>query len=143
MQLAFKRWLTVTGALLAAIVLWSAPAHAQSGMVKGKVLDAKSQPVEAARLAGAGILRRTLLIDVPSMRGPLAAAALIAYVLSLTELAASLLTLRPGWQSVQVRIFNMVHYQSISEVAALCVIVILAALVPVVLARLLLSRKPA
>jgi tetratricopeptide (TPR) repeat protein len=33
-----------------ALVLWSTPASAQTGMIKGKVLDAKSQPVEAARV---------------------------------------------------------------------------------------------
>jgi iron(III) transport system permease protein len=77
---------------------------------------------------------------MPRMGGVIGAAAVVGYVLCFTELAATLMVLPPGWQSVQIRIFNMIHYRSIGEVAALCVIVILLAALPVV-ALALLSRK--
>jgi ABC-type Fe3+ transport system permease subunit len=65
----------------------------------------------------------------------------MAWVLAFTELAASLMTLRPGWQSVQVRIFNMVHYQSIGEVSALCVLVVCLAALPVAIAGAFSRRR--
>ena len=37
-------------AMLVAVALWAAPATAQTGQVKGKVVDAKNQPVEGAQV---------------------------------------------------------------------------------------------
>jgi tetratricopeptide (TPR) repeat protein len=37
-------------AVLAALALWAAPAAAQTGQVKGKVVDAKNQPIEGAQV---------------------------------------------------------------------------------------------
>lgn len=42
-----RRSLLVCTALLG-LALWAAPAHAQTGQLKGKVIDAKGQPVEGA-----------------------------------------------------------------------------------------------
>lgn len=96
---------------------------------------------EAARICGHGVFSRALRIEAPRLGGAIAGAAVLAYVLCFTELAASLMTLRPGWQSVQVRIFNMVHYQSIGEVSALCVLVIALAALPVAVVGLCLGRR--
>lgn len=49
MQVLLRR-LTGVGAMLVAFTLCGAPASAQTGMVKGKVIDAKSQPVEGAKI---------------------------------------------------------------------------------------------
>ena len=96
---------------------------------------------DAARLAGHGPMSRWYHVVMPRMGGVIGAAAVVGYVLCFTELAATLMVLPPGWQSVQIRIFNMIHYRSVGEVAALCVIVILLAALPVVVLALLSRRK--
>ena len=95
----------------------------------------------AARLAGHGWLRRTLVVELPRMGGVLVGTAVMAYVLCFTELAATLMVIPEGSQSVQIRIFNMIHYRAVGEVAALCVLVILLAALPVVLLALLGRKK--
>ena len=95
--------------------------------------------VFAAQLAGRGAASRWLCVELPALRPTLCLAAVFSWVLCFTELPATLVALRPGWQTVQMRIFNMVHYQSIGEVSALCVLSILGALAPLVIWRLLLS----
>lgn len=90
----------------------------------------------AAALAGRSALSRLLRIELPMMRPTVVLAALFAWVLCFTELPATLIALRPGWQTVQMRIFNMVHYQSIGEVSALCVLAIAMALLPLLVAKL-------
>ena len=97
----------------------------------------------AARLLGRGSWSRFVRLELPQTRFTVLTAFVLAWVLCWTELPATLVTLRPGWQTVQMRIFNMVHYQSIGEVSALCVLSILAALVPVVLLLLIVDRKGA
>ena len=67
--------------------------------------------------------------------------AVIAYVLCFTELAATLMVIPEGSQSVQIRIFNMIHYRAVGEVAALCVLVIVLAALPVVLLAILGRKK--
>lgn len=44
-----RLWLSV-GAVLLGVALWAAPGFAQTGQVKGKVVDAKNQPVEGAKV---------------------------------------------------------------------------------------------
>ena len=51
------------------------------------------------------------------------------------------MTYPANYETVQVRIFNMVHYFRDEEVAALCLLVVGMALVPVALFAIL--RKPA
>jgi ABC-type Fe3+ transport system permease subunit len=96
---------------------------------------------EAARLCGHRRLSRMLRVELPRMRGVVGGAAVMAYVLCFTELAATLMVLPAGWQSVQARIFNMVHYRSVGEVAALCVMVVAMAALPVILAGILSRRR--
>jgi iron(III) transport system permease protein len=98
------------------------------------------QAEEAARLLGHGPLRRALRILLPLQLPALGVAALLAYVLCLTELDATIVTYPPGYETVQVRIFNMVHYFRDEEVAALCLLVVGLALLPVALGALLFRR---
>jgi iron(III) transport system permease protein len=94
----------------------------------------------AARLLGHGGASRALRILLPLQLPAIGAAALLAYVLCLTELDATIVTYPPGWETVQVRIFNMVHYFRDEEVAALCLLAIFLALVPVAVFVLLRPR---
>ena len=61
-----------------------------------------------------------LRILLPMQLPALGVGALLAYVLCLTELDATIVTYPPSYETVQVRIFNMVHYFRDEEVAALC-----------------------
>ena len=96
---------------------------------------------DAARLCGHGPVSRAINVVGPRMSGAIAGAAVMAYVLCFTELPATLHTIRPGWQSIQMRIFNMVHYQQIEEVCALCVMVVVMATLPVVVLMTLVRRR--
>lgn len=96
---------------------------------------------DAARLCGHGPVSRAIHVVGPRMAGAIAGAAVMAYVLCFTELPATLHTIRPGWQSIQMRIFNMVHYQQIEEVCALCVMVVVMATLPVVILATLVRRR--
>jgi len=97
--------------------------------------------VEAARLSGHGVLGTMLRVEWPRMKACVTAGAVMSYVLCFTELAATLMVIPEGRQSVQIRIFNMIHYRAVGEVAALCVMTIILAAAPVVLFALLSRRK--
>ncbi len=113
-------------------------------MMRSAFAEIDPGALEAAKLSGVSEVKRQFRIGLPFVRSALLAAGLLVYVMAFTELSASLLLLRPSWQSVQVRIFNMVHYQRIEEVAALCVLVVVAAAAPLLLAQLLrpVKRRP-
>jgi iron(III) transport system permease protein len=96
---------------------------------------------DAARLAGACAAGRTWSILLPLQAPALGVSALLAYVLCLTELDATIVTYPENFETVQVRIFNMVHYFRDEEVAALCLMVVGMALVPVALGALLFRRE--
>jgi iron(III) transport system permease protein len=96
---------------------------------------------DAARVAGAGVLARAFRIVGPAQLGALAAAAALGYVLCFTELDATLMTYGGDLRTVQVRVFNMVHYRGDEEVAALCLLATAFALTPPAIVALL--RRPA
>jgi iron(III) transport system permease protein len=98
---------------------------------------------DAARLLGQGPIRRAVKILLPLQLPALGVGALLAYVLCLTELDATIVTYPPNFETVQVRIFNMVHYFRDEEVAALCLMVVGLALVPVSVCTLLFHRSKA
>ncbi len=81
--------------------------------------------------------RRVLL---PLIRPGVLSAMLLGFILSLGELPAAMIVNPGRFQTAQVRIFNMIHFARDEEVAALCVMVILIALIPLALFSLL-SRK--
>lgn len=99
--------------------------------------------VAAARVAGLSLKDRFIAAEWPAVAGTFAAVLLLAWVLCFTELSAVLLLLRPGWQFLQIRIFNMVHYQSAGEVAALCVLTVLLTVLPLTLVWSLRRRRRA
>jgi ABC-type Fe3+ transport system permease subunit len=110
-------------------------------IVRGGVAALDPASVDAARFGHAGPWVRWWRVERPAIGRSLLVAGLFTYVFAFTELPATLLLARPRWQSVQIRIFNMVHYQSIGEVSALCLLVVLAAMLPIVLAALLLPAR--
>ena len=70
-----------------------------------------------------------------------AAAFLLGFVLSMGELGASLVVQPPDYSTVQIRIFNMIHFARDEEVAALCVMVVVVTLLPMLTYVTLFNRK--
>jgi iron(III) transport system permease protein len=98
---------------------------------------------DAARLAGASRMRRAMKVLLPAQWGLIAGVAAVAYALCFVELDATLMTYSGDLRTVQVRIFNMVHYSRDEEVAALCLLSVGAALIPPALVALLRRRREA
>ncbi len=78
------------------------------------------ESLEAAAVAGAGPLLRLWKVAMPQCRIALAAAWLLALVLAIGELAASVLVVPPGVTTMSIQIFNQLHYGAESPVAAIC-----------------------
>jgi len=86
--------------------------------------------IDSARVDGAAgfaLFRHAVL---PQIAPPLAAAAYMVYVLCLWDVETILLVLPPGGETLAVRIFNLLHFGHNSHVNALCLLLLLLALVP-------------
>ncbi|MCJ7625880.1 MAG: ABC transporter permease subunit [Anaerolineaceae bacterium] len=92
--------------------------------------------VDAARLIETKPRHTTLLIRLPLLVPGLASAACISFALSLGELGATLMVVPAGMSSLTIRIYNYLHYGATSEVAGLCLLMSLLALISASLAWL-------
>lgn len=86
---------------------------------------------EAAQVLGAGWLRRTAGIIAPLARRGLAAGWLVGYIFCLRDMGISMLVYPPGHDTLPVRIFTLMANGSQSLIAALCVLMLAATLLPV------------
>ena len=81
--------------------------------------------LESAMIDGAGRFTRLWRIALP-MRWPAAAVAwLAALAISLGDLAASILVVPPGVETLSIRIFGLLHYGVEDQVAGICLAMIL------------------
>ena len=85
---------------------------------------------EAAQVAGAGWFRRMALIVVPLARRGLLAGWVVGYIFSLRDTGITMLVYPPGHETLPVRIFTLMANGSPQLIAALCVIMIAATLLP-------------
>jgi len=88
--------------------------------------------LDSARLdgaRGATLLRHVVL---PQIAPPLAAAAYMVYVLCLWDVETILPVIPPGGETLALRIFNLLHYGHNSHVNALCLLLLLLALAPLI-----------
>ncbi len=85
---------------------------------------------EAARVAGAGWFRRIIFIVIPMARRGLLAGWIVGYIFSLRDTAITMLVYPAGHDTLPVRIFTLMANGSAELIAALCVILILATLLP-------------
>jgi len=83
---------------------------------------------EAAWLATSRRWRIAGLITLPLVRGSVAAAFLVVFVLAMGELGVTLLIAPPGVETLPVRIYNLMHYGAEQAVAALSLILLAAQL---------------
>jgi iron(III) transport system permease protein len=85
---------------------------------------------EAAQVVGAGWISRTALIVVPLAKRGLLAGWLVAYIFCLRDMGISMLVYPPGHDTFPVRTFTLMANGPADLIAALCIIMILATILP-------------
>ncbi len=76
--------------------------------------------LEAARVDGAGTWRQLLQIALPMRRSAILLAWLTSAIVATGDLAASVLTVPPGVNTLSIRIFTLLHYGVEDVVAGIC-----------------------
>lgn len=98
---------------------------------------------EAAQMVGAKWWRRIMLILAPLAKRGLIAGWLVGYIFCLRDTGITMMIYPPGHDTLPVRIFTLMANGSADLIAALCVIMIIATLLPLgVLAFILNAWKP-
>ena len=92
---------------------------------------------DAAQVCGAGWPRRLLLIIAPLASRGLLAGWLVAYVFCLHDVGISMIVYPPGHDTLPVRTFTLMANGAPELIAALCMLMISAALLPLVASSLL------
>jgi iron(III) transport system permease protein len=82
--------------------------------------------LEAAELDGAGPAVRLWRFAIPMRLSSLALAWIVALAVATGDLAASILVIPPGVETLSVRIFGLIHAGVSDQVAALCLLIVLA-----------------
>jgi len=85
---------------------------------------------EAAQVAGAGWFRRMFFIVAPLARRGLLAGWLVGYIFSLRDTGITMLVYPAGHETLPVRIFTLMANGSPELIAALCMVMITATLLP-------------
>ena len=101
---------------------WNAIAHAARS----------ADPIltDAARLEGATRWQMFRHVYWPQIAVPVAAAWYVTYLLCLWDVETLVLIVPPGCESVALRIFNLLHYGHNAQVNALCLLLLVMALLP-------------
>ena len=109
-------------------------------MAAGATASLDPRLEEAARIAGAGPIRRLLGIVAPCLSGALAGGFVLAFVLAMRDLDAAILV--PAMNKTAIlRVYNMVHFGRDAHVAALCLLLVFAVALPALLWTLLARRR--
>ena len=82
--------------------------------------------LDSAKSEGAGWWQRLMQVALPWCWPAVAVAICMAMIVSLSDLAATLLVVPPGVSPLSVRIFGLLHYGAEDRVSALCFMLILA-----------------
>ncbi|MHC4103668.1 MAG: ABC transporter permease [Planctomycetota bacterium] len=97
---------------------------------------------EAAQVVGAGWFCRTALITAPLAKRGLLAGWLVGYIFCLRDTGISMMIYPPGHDTFPVRIFTLMANGPPDLIAALCVIMIIATLLPLcILAAVFKPRR--
>ncbi len=83
-----------------------------------------------ARLEGANFWQTLRHVHWPQASAQVGAAWYVTYLLCLWDVETLVLIVPPGGESLSLRIFNLLHYGHNSQVNALCLLLLLLALVP-------------
>ena len=95
---------------------------------------------EAARLEGATLPETLAHITLPLSVRSFAISAFIVFILSIGEVATTLLTYPPGVMPLSVSFFSLIHYGMRAKTSAICLIIIVVVILPAVLLTMLLWR---
>jgi iron(III) transport system permease protein len=85
---------------------------------------------EAAQIVGAGWFRRLAFIVAPLAGRGLVAAWLVGYIFCLRDTGITMIVYPPGQDTLPVRIFTLMANSPPGFIAALCVMMIAATLLP-------------
>jgi iron(III) transport system permease protein len=96
---------------------------------------------EAAQVMGVSWIRRISGIVVPLVKRDLAVAWLVAYIFCLRDTGISMLVYPPGSDPLTVRIFTTMANGEPPTIAALCVLLIISALIPLGVIELLEKHR--
>jgi len=96
---------------------------------------------QAAALAGARWWRRLLSIVLPLSRRGLLLAWLVSYLFCLRDTGLAMLVYPPGEDTLPVRIYTLMANSRFGLVAALCTLLMIAALLPLATIKLFRKRK--
>ncbi|MFH1220209.1 MAG: iron ABC transporter permease [Candidatus Eisenbacteria bacterium] len=95
---------------------------------------------EAVMLTEPSWRRRMWAVVVPLAKPGIVAGWVVVFMLAMGELGATLLLTPPGEATLPIRIYTLLHYGANQLVAALCVILVLVTLLPI-MAILAFARK--
>ena len=96
---------------------------------------------EAAQIAGAGWFRRMVYIVIPLARRGIMAAWIVAYIFSLRDTDVTMLVYPAGDDTLPIRIFTLMANGAPELIAALCVLMILATLLPAAILWIIAKGK--
>ena len=85
---------------------------------------------EAAQVVGAGWLRRVACVTAPLARRGLVAGWLVSYLFCLRDTGITMMVYPPGGETLPVRIFTLMANSPPHLIAALCLIMVVATLIP-------------
>ncbi len=110
-----------------------------SRIIVAQLLQVPDSMEEAAMVAGAGWLRRILYVVMPLSLPGIAAAWLVSFLFCMRDIDITMLLYPPGCETLPVRIFTLMANGAPPLIAALCVLMMLAVVLP---ASLLLAVWP-
>jgi iron(III) transport system permease protein len=125
-------WLSRTGIIVVTllavrhIALARAVCRTALGSVDSLLLD-------AGRLEGATGLTLFRCVTWPQIARAVAGAGYLIYLFCLWDVESILMVVPPGGETLALRVFNLLHYGHNSHVNALCVLLLLLALAPLIL----------
>lgn len=97
---------------------------------------------QAARSLGSSLWRTFLRVNLPLMRGPMAVAFMLVLVDVLKELPLTLI-LRPfNYDTLAIRAFEYANDERIAEASPAALVIITAAIIPVILLNLIMKHNP-
>jgi iron(III) transport system permease protein len=96
---------------------------------------------EAAAVAGASWGRTLARIVLPNLKTSLAAAWVVAFIFSFSEIGATILIAPPGESTLPVRVYTLIANTPSGNVAALALVQALIALLPLSVLALLIRRR--
>lgn len=133
-------WLTRTALLVIVLLVVRYLALARS-MNRVALQSTDTLLVDNARLDGAKQFQLLRSIVLPQILPQFCAAVYFVYVLCLWDVETTLLVVPPGGETLALRVFNLLHYGHNAHVNALCLLLLLLALAPLLLFALVVGGR--